>query len=61
VSKKTKITNERYEKELFKLQLELVKLQAWINHMGLKVVVLPLQVKWYCSTAAGTTGLVLKR
>ncbi len=38
--KKHKINNKRYEDELFKLQLELVKLQAWINHTGLKVVVL---------------------
>ena len=37
-SKKTKM--QRYEDELFKLQLELVKLQAWVSHMGLKVVVL---------------------
>jgi len=35
-----KINKKRYEEELFKLQLELVKLQAWISHMGLKVVVL---------------------
>ncbi|MCK4675781.1 MAG: polyphosphate kinase 2, partial [Gammaproteobacteria bacterium] len=38
--KKNKINNKRYEDELFKLQLELVKLQAWISHTGLKVVVL---------------------
>jgi len=29
-----------YEKELFRLQLELVKLQEWIKHKGLKVVVI---------------------
>ena len=29
-----------YEKALFELQLELVKLQAWVQHEGLKVVVL---------------------
>ena len=28
-----------YEKALFDLQLELVKLQAWVQHEGLKVVV----------------------
>ena len=33
-------TKKAYEKELFKLQLELVKLQAWIQHKGLKVVVI---------------------
>jgi polyphosphate kinase 2 len=38
--KKRKINKQRYEEELFKLQLELVKLQAWIVHKGLKVVVL---------------------
>ena len=35
-----KIKNSRYEKELFKLQLELVKMVAWIKHEGLKVVVI---------------------
>lgn len=35
-----KINKARYEEELFKLQLELVKLQAWVVHKGLKVVVL---------------------
>ncbi len=34
-----KIDKNVYEKELFRLQLELVKLQAWIQHSGLKVVV----------------------
>ena len=37
--KKKKIKNKVYEKELFKLQQELVKLQAWVQHKGLKVVV----------------------
>ena len=38
--KKGKVIGKRvYEKELFKLQLELVKLQAWVQHKGLKVVV----------------------
>ncbi|MEN8177500.1 MAG: polyphosphate kinase 2 [Pseudomonadota bacterium] len=39
-NKVKKIDNKVYEKELFKLQLELVKLQEWIKHQGLKVVVL---------------------
>ena len=34
-----KLKNKDYEKRLFDLQLELVKLQAWIQHKGLKVVV----------------------
>ncbi len=34
-----KISNAQYEKELSRLQVELVKLQEWIKHTGLKVVV----------------------
>jgi len=34
------IKKKEYEKELARLQLELVKLQEWIKHKGLKVVVL---------------------
>ena len=37
-AKKGSMKNKEYEKELFNLQLELVKLQAWIKHKGLKVV-----------------------
>jgi len=36
----TKIKKKVYEKELRKLHIELVKLQNWIKHEGLKVVVL---------------------
>jgi polyphosphate kinase 2 len=35
-----KIKNKAYEKALFELQLECVKLQEWIKHRGLKVVVI---------------------
>lgn len=35
-----KLDNSFYEKELRKLQIELVKLQEWIRHKGLKVVVI---------------------
>lgn len=35
-----KLPKKIYEKELAKLQLELVKLQEWIVHKGLKVVVI---------------------
>ncbi|MCY4221327.1 MAG: polyphosphate kinase 2 [Thiotrichales bacterium] len=35
-----KIENKRYEKELFRLQVELVKMLEWIKHEGLKVVVI---------------------
>lgn len=38
--KPKKINNKVYEKELAKLQVELVKLQEWIKHKGLKVVIL---------------------
>lgn len=38
--KQQKIKNSVYEKELFRLQVELVKLQEWIKHKGLKVVVI---------------------
>lgn len=38
--KPKKIKNSVYKKELFRLQLELVKLQEWIKHKGLKVVVI---------------------
>lgn len=35
-----KISKKFYKKELKKLQLELIKLQEWIKHEGLKVVVI---------------------
>ena len=35
-----KIKNKVYEAELARLQIELVKLQEWIKHQGLKVVVI---------------------
>ncbi len=38
--KKEKIDNKFYETELATLQIELVKLQEWIKHAGLKVVVI---------------------
>ncbi|MDH3579459.1 MAG: polyphosphate kinase 2 [Hyphomicrobiales bacterium] len=37
---KSKLPNKIYEKELAKLQIELVKLQEWVKAKGLKVVVL---------------------
>lgn len=39
-SKSTKISKKKYEAELAKLQIELVKLQRWVKHHGLKVIVL---------------------
>jgi len=35
-----KLTKKRYEKELARLHIELVKLQEWIKYKGLKVVVI---------------------
>jgi polyphosphate kinase len=37
---KAKIDKKPYEQELERLQIELVKLQEWVKHKGLKVVVL---------------------
>ena len=39
-AKSRKIKTSVYEKELARLQIELVKLQEWIKHEGLRVVVL---------------------
>ncbi len=39
-TKRKKISNGVYEAELRQLQIELVKLQEWIKHQGLKVVVI---------------------
>jgi polyphosphate kinase 2 len=38
--KPKRLTQSRYEKELLRLDLELVKLQEWVRKKGLKVVVL---------------------
>ncbi len=38
--KPPKMKNKAYEQELARLQVELVKLQEWIKHKGLKVVVI---------------------
>ena len=40
IPKTRKIKNQLYESELAKMQIELVKLQEWIKHKGLKVVVI---------------------
>lgn len=39
-AEKHKIDEKAYEKELARLQIELVKLQEWVKHEGLKVVVI---------------------
>jgi polyphosphate kinase 2 len=38
--KKHRIDTKTYEKELARLQIELVKMQEWVKHEGLKVVVI---------------------
>jgi polyphosphate kinase len=40
VGKKSKLDRDLYEKELGRLQIELVKLQEWIRTQGLKIVVI---------------------
>jgi polyphosphate kinase 2 (PPK2 family) len=39
-SESTKMKRKPYEEELARLQLELIKLQEWIKHAGLRVVVI---------------------
>jgi len=39
-SEKEKLSRKDYEKELLKLQAELCKLQEWVKHKGLRVVVI---------------------
>ncbi|GAL23852.1 polyphosphate kinase 2 [Vibrio variabilis] len=39
MGKKNKMDKKLYESELARLQIELVKLQEWVKHAGLKVVV----------------------
>src|SRR5210317_2260719 len=39
-AKETRMDKKYYEDELARLQVELVKLQEWIKHKGLKVVVI---------------------
>jgi len=36
----SRLDKKTYERELAKLQIELVKLQAWVQHQGLRVVVI---------------------
>lgn len=38
--KSEKLSNKKYDKELRRLQEELCKLQAWVKHKGLRVIVL---------------------
>jgi polyphosphate kinase len=37
---KTKLTRKEYEEELRKLQIKLCKLQEWVRHKGLRIIVI---------------------
>ena len=37
---KAKLTRKEYENELRKLQIELCKLQQWVKHKGLRIIVI---------------------
>src|ERR1700720_27100 len=37
---KAKLKRKEYEKELHKLQIELCKLQEWVRHKGLRVIII---------------------
>jgi polyphosphate kinase 2 len=37
---KAKLTRKEYEEELHKLQIELCKLQEWVKHKGLRIIVI---------------------
>jgi polyphosphate kinase 2 len=50
---KSKLSTKFYEKELVRLQFELVKMQYWIQHKGLKVVVI-----FEGRDAAGKGGII---
>src|SRR5271165_2752400 len=38
--KKTKLERKEYEEELLKLQIKLCKLQEWVRHKGLRIIVI---------------------
>jgi len=52
-NKKGKLKNEFYEAELLKLQTELVKMQYWVKHEGLRVVII-----FEGRDAAGKGGMI---
>ncbi|MCQ6493141.1 polyphosphate kinase 2, partial [Vibrio parahaemolyticus] len=51
----SKLMKKEYEQELKKLQVELVNLQEWVKHKGLKFVVL------FEGSDAEVQGVVIKR
>ncbi len=50
---RTSLEREKFERELRKLQVELVKLQLWVRHKGLKIVVV-----FEGRDAAGKGGII---
>ena len=50
---KQKLGNKEYEAELFKLQVELVKLQDWVKKTGARIVIV-----FEGRDAAGTGGII---
>ncbi len=52
-SKRRKLSQKEYERELFPLKVELVKLQYWVKHKGLKVVII-----FEGRDAAGKGGMI---
>jgi polyphosphate kinase 2 (PPK2 family) len=38
--KNKKLSNKKYEKELYKLQVELCKLQKWVKQTGQKIIII---------------------
>jgi polyphosphate kinase 2 len=54
-SERPPLKNKTYQKELARLQIELVKLQEWIKHKGLKVVVV-----FEGRDAAGKGGVITR-
>ncbi|WP_244348901.1 polyphosphate kinase 2 [Thermostichus vulcanus] len=51
--KRRKLSQKDYERELFPLKVELVKLQYWVKHKGLKVVII-----FEGRDAAGKGGMI---
>ena len=50
---KPKLSNKEYEAELFKLQIELVKLQEWVKKTGARIVII-----FEGRDAAGKGGII---
>ncbi len=52
-SLKPKLKNKEYEADIFKLQVELVKLQEWVKHTGARIVII-----FEGRDAAGKGGII---